>query len=739
MVTNSRNLKFFHQLQSTDCAAACLAMIVNFYGNNCDLVYIKHFFEFSRIGVSLQDILKVSKKIGLNSLPLKLTVDDLKDFEEPIILFWKQDHFVVLEKIKLKGKKTTYFLADPAYGKIKLDQESFIQEWKGDNEKGIGIYFEPNEEFEKKKVNSNELKSYSLFNSLFFKDAIAYVKRKKKKYLLVLFFTLIALSTNWCIPFIFQYIIDKGIISKDMNIVFYLLLGQFILFISGFISDVYSQYILSKVNFNLSILLKKKLLYKLMKLPINYFDTRLNTETLQRLEDQNKIQSYLTWKGIDFIFTVMNIVIFGSILLYFNLYIFCIYFILSIAIVFWVTFFLEKRKILEYALFLKQAHYKNKLYEFVMHMPEIKVNSAQKFIIKSIVKIQDSLNSIELRSLILNINQLIGVDFISKLAEMIVIGVCAFLIINQNMTLGTLLSISYILGQLSRPVKNIVNFIRDTQDTDIANKRIDEVYRTEEEDNDSKKDISKHEIEDIVLTNLNFKYPGNFNPFVLKNINIIIKKNNITAIVGASGCGKTTLLKLLLAYYVPNDGRIEINKQPLNEYNADSWRKHTGIVLQDGHVFSGTIKENIIFSEKKENKKQLDFAVKMACIDDFISALPMGYNTKIGNTGIQLSGGQKQRLLLARAIYKNPEILFLDEATSALDAANEKKIHDNLQHFFVNKTVIIVAHRLSTVKNADKILVIDNGEIVETGNHNSLVNTQGKYFNLIKNQLELGR
>ncbi len=728
--------KFFYQLESTDCGAACLCMILSYHGKQVALNQIKQLFKITRIGVSVEDIVQVSEKVGLKATALKLTLTQLEEIPLPVILFWKQDHFIVLEKIVTKKKEVIYCLSDPSYGRITLDIEIFKQEWQGNNEKGVGIVLEISENFISSIIPKEEKKS--IFTSPFFISAITFLRNNKLKYIgsiLLIFFSLIA---NFFIPFTFQKIIDKGITPKAIEIVYYFLFAQIVLFVSKFISEFISHLILTKINFKLSINLKKELLQKLMKLKISFFDTRLNTETLQRLNDQNKIQNYITWKGIDFVINILNIIVFGAILCYFNYIVFFIYLMLSSISIIWVLVFLKKREILEYAMFLGQSENNNIVYEFIMNMPEIKINDAQNNIINKILQIQKKLNSLELRSLFLNMYQNVGVDFLTKLKEIIAIAICAFLIIDNKMTLGTLLSITYVIGQLINPVQSLVSFIRDTQDANIANQRIGEIYNNEDEDNIFKQHIENKKFESINLNNVSFKYPGNFNAFVLNNISFQIPNNSITAIVGSSGSGKTTLLKLLLSYYPVTDGKILLDEQNINDVYTNEWRKKCGIVLQDGNIFSGTVAENIALAEEIIDEEKLLNASRIACILDFIQSLPMGFNTKIGNSGIELSGGQKQRILIARAVYKNPHYIFFDEATSALDAENEKIIHDNLQQFFKGKTVLIIAHRLSTVKNADQIIVLKNGEIVEIGNHQQLVQKKADYFNLVKNQLELG-
>ncbi|WP_196896223.1 peptidase domain-containing ABC transporter [Aureivirga marina] len=734
---NKKNkFTFYHQLTSTDCGAACLCMIANYFGKKTELNSLKKFFEFTRVGVSINDIVDVAKKVGFSAVVTKLTTEELETIPFPVILYWKQEHFVVYRDYKTKKKSKIFILADPAYGEIKIEEDIFENNWKGNSEKGIAIILQPEADFDK--IIIEKEKKEKLFNSPIFSEVKKFTKQNKFRYLIAFGLLMISLVANWLIPFIFQNIIDQGVIAKNLHIVFYFLLAQVVLFISYFLSDFFSRLILTKFNFSLSVNLKENMLFKLIKLPINYFDTRLNTETLQRIGDQNKIQSFVTWKGMELVVNSLNILIFGGILMYYNYTVFAVYLVLSALSFIWVIFFLNKRAILEYAMFLRQSENSNKVYEFIMSMPEIKINNAQNNFISKIIQIQHKLNELELKSLYLNTYQVIGVNFLTKIKEITAIGICAYFIIGNQMSLGVLLSISYVVGQLVGPMNNMIGFIREAQDAKIANDRINEVYSTKEENIEKEVDVSQNEIKEIDIKNLSFKYPGKFSPYVLNEINFSIQKDSVTAIVGASGSGKTTLLKLLLAFYDVEFDSINIDSVDINRILPNSWRKKCGIVMQDGNIFSGTIADNIAISSKEVDYDKLVHSCEIACILDFIKTLPMGFDTKIGNSGIQLSGGQKQRILIARAVYKDPEFIFLDEATSALDAENEKQIQNNLQEFFQGKTVVIIAHRLSTVKSADQIIVLKNGQIVEKGNHQSLVESKSDYFNLVKNQLELG-
>lgn len=729
-----KRFKFFNQLESVDCGPACLAMVAWHYDKPYSVKQIKTVCSITRMGVSVQDIINGAKKIGFDSVGVKLRLNQLEEVDLPIILFWKQDHFVVLYKIKKqKNGILTYYLADPGYGKIKIESETIIHEWMGTNSQGVAIFIQPND------TTSSILSSpkSSLLHSKYLNQLFEFVSKQKFKYLFTFLLLIVGLVANWALPIVFQKTIDKGIIGKSLNLVWLLLFAQFALFLGNFMSQLFSNLILTRLNFRLSITLKENFLFKLMKLPISYFDTRLNSDTLQRLNDQNKIQSFLTWQGLEFSLNILNLIVFSVILAYLNKFIFFAFLILSSISIIWVSFFLKLRAILEYSMFLRQSENNNTLYEFVMNMPEIKVSGAQSTTINKLIKIQEKLNHLELKSLFLNMHQIIGANFLSKLKELLSIAICAYLIIKGEMTMGTLLSISYILGQLNGPILNFVNNIKNAQDADIAHRRINDVY-SEPDENQLSKELLPEHINLLSVQNVTFKYPGSFNPFVLNDISIEIKCNTITAIVGSSGSGKSTLLKLLLSYYNVSDGKITLNDVDLKDINSDEWRKQCGTVLQDGHIFAASIAQNIAIADEFIDNDKLFHAARVACLHEFITSLPMGYNTKVGSVGIELSGGQKQRLLIARAVYKDPKFLFLDEATSSLDANNEKEIMDNLKLFFSNKTVVIIAHRLSTVKNADQIIVLEGGQITEIGKHENLTSKKGNYYRLVKNQLELG-
>lgn len=727
-----KKFKFFHQHESVDCGPACLSMICSEYGIKTDVKTIKSICSITRMGVSVQDIVDGGGKIGFETSAYKVTLEEIEQIPLPAILFWKQDHFVVLRKVDVRKNRTLYHIADPGYGETYLEADVFRNEWIGNDSKGIVILFQEGEKPLKVPETEKQQQSKSLLSNIF-----GYLKSHKSKYILSILVLLIGLFANWLSPIIFKRILDQGILGQSLNIVAFLLIAQLVLFLSSVISDFISEWSLTKINFHLSVNLKENFLKKLMKLPVSYFDTRLNSDTLERLGDHERIKNFVTWRGLSLLITSLNIIVFSVLLFYSSKMVFLIYALLSALSIFWVAIFLKRRAVIEYSVFLRQSANSNLLYEFVMNMPEIKTHNAQDAIIGNIVDVQHKLNKLELRSLFLNIYQLIGVGFLTKLKEITTIAICAYLIIEGKMTIGSMLATTYILGQLSGPIQNIINFIKEAQDAKIAYNRISDVY-DERNENENANLAPLNSDFDISLNDVSFKYPGSFNSFVLENINFVIPANKTTAIVGQSGSGKTTLLKLLLKHHKVSSGKIVLGNQDIDSINPDLWRDSCGVVSQDGVVFSGTIAFNISFSNDNEDLYRIKKAAEIACIDEFVASLPMGYSTKVGSVGIQLSGGQKQRLLIARAIYRNPEFIFFDEATSSLDANNEMQIHNNLKTFFEGKTVCIIAHRLSTVKNADQIIVLDKGKIAEIGTHDELVKLQGLYFNLVRNQLELG-
>ena len=653
----------------------------------------------------------------------------------PAILFWRQEHFVVLYKIK-KRKGTRYFyIVDPSFGKACLPETDFLQDWTEDNFQGVVCVIEPTEDFFSmhKRGRTKEIIKETLRPFRFL------IKYKKHIYT-ALFFSVITIVCAWFIPFVLQRIIDKGIGNKDLHLIVLLLLAQVGLFIGNLISNFLSNTILFKTGLQIGLDITTSYIIKLTRLPISFFDTKLGTDLLQRLNDEDKIKTFLTYTVNNIVLMGLNFLVYSSILLYYNASIFLIFiFFVSLTIII-AKITLIKRKLINYSLFTKYSEKRNVEFELTVGMMEIKTNNAHKLFTDKWENIQQKINSLSIKNLYLEYCLGSGTSFLNILRDIVITGSCAYLVINGQMTLGIMMTITYVLGSLSGTVTQVTGFIKGYQDSKLSYERIEEIQKVQEEND--KCDITLADSTRIesgfFLENLSFKYTGTFNPYVLNNISVKIPVNRVTAIVGASGSGKTTLMKLLLSFYYPQKGNLYLDGQKMFRIDTNEWHKRCGVVMQDGFIFSGTIAKNIALHEEKPDLKRLEEAAKIACIDVFINRLPMKYNTKIGNAGIDLSGGQRQRILIARAVYRNPDFIFFDEATSSLDANNEQKIMNNLRKFYKGKTVVIIAHRLSTVKDADNIIVLDKGRLAEEGTHDSLVCQKGIYYCLVKNQLELG-
>ncbi len=497
------------------------------------------------------------------------------------------------------------------------------------------------------------------------------------------------------------------------------------------------------IGTKISISIISDFLKKLLQLPIKFFDTKMMGDFNQRIQDNERIEHFLTSQSLLTFFSIITFSVFFGVLWYYNFTILIIYLSLTILSITWSFFWLKKRKILDYFLFQQRSQNQESIYEIINGVTEMKLNQFEDFKRKEWETIQQKLFKINIRVLKIDQFQLSGFEFLNQVKNILVTFLAATFVVKNTMTLGELLSVSYIIGQMNSPVNQLVNFFRSLQDAKLSLERLNEVQNhPTEEQNSNKKTIlifdNHNQKSEIKFNNVSFQYEGPESPYVLKDINFKIPEGKVTAIVGASGSGKTTLMKLLLKFYEPTQGELLFNSENINNLSPKSLRENCGVVMQDGFIFSDTIERNIATGDENINKEKLQNAVKIANIEEFVKSLPLGYNTKIGASGNGISGGQKQRILIARAVYKNPHYIFFDEATSALDAENEKIIHDNLQQFFKGKTVLIIAHRLSTVKNADQIIVLKNGEIAETGNHQQLVQNKGDYFNLVKNQLELG-
>lgn len=725
---------FYKQLDAMDCGPSCLRMVARYYGKSFNLEKLRELSYITREGVSMMGISHAAEAIGMHTQGVKITYEQLRNEATlPVIAHWGQRHFVVVYKIKKKRSGDVIYVADPAHGLVKYNRKQFLAQWQSDKEEKMGVclLIEPSPEFYQE--NPHEKKK------LRFDYLLAYL-RPFRKYIIQLLLGLLTGSLiSLIFPYLTQSIVDVGINNRDIGFVVLVLIAQLVLTFGQTANSLIRNWISLHVTTRVSISLISNFLAKLMRLPIAFFDAKLIGDTLQRIGDHNRIQSFLTKSLIDIIFAVITLLLYSFIMASYSLSILVVFYLGSVLYVAWILIFLKKRRDLDYKRFSESSANQSNLVQLITGMQEIKLNNAEKRKRWEWERIQAKLFKVSVGSLTLNQNQQIGSTFIDQTKNIIISFISVQAVIQGDMTLGMMVAIQYIIGQLNAPIQQFIGFTQATQDAKISLERLSEVH--EKEDEERPEDGLIHVIPDaaaITLRNLTFQYEGPNSNKVLDQINLDIPANKVTAIVGASGSGKTTLIKLMLGFYSPAEGDILLNDLPLNQYSPGSWRRQCGVVMQDGFIFSDNITNNISIVDDIPDKEKVDQAVRTAQIKEYIESLPLRYNTKIGTDGHGLSSGQKQRILIARAVYKDPSHIFLDEATNSLDAENEKLIMENLNRFFQGRTVVVVAHRLSTVKNADQIVVLHKGRIVEIGNHAQLVKARGAYFNLVKNQLELG-
>lgn len=730
---------FYRQHDAMQCGITCLKMVCKYYGREYSLDELSKLCSTSRAGVTLLGINEAASELGFRTFCGKPTIEQLTEAPLPAILHWNQNHFVVLYKVKkLRNGKHRYYIADPGRDLLCYTDEEMQDYWAvvktlGDYDRGVALFLQPMPQFyENNRQERNEKRSFGFL--------LGYLKQYRRYFGQIILGLLLGSIIQLIFPFLTQAIVDVGINYRDINFIYLILLAQLTLTISRTAVDFIRRWILLHISMRINISLISDFFIKLLRLPMSFFDTKLTGDIMQRMTDHRRIESFLTGQTLSILFSIINFIIFGIVLLCYNTSIFAVFALCSLIYAVWIILFLRKRKQLDYLYFEKQAANNNKTLQFIIGMQEIKLQDCEQRRRWEWEDAQADLFDANMKSLKLQQTQEAGSIFINETKNIIITVLAATAVINNEMTLGMMLAVQYIIGQLNAPVEQLLNFIYSMQDVSISLERINEIHEKPNEASiaGTLTNFDHPSGCDIKLNDVVFRYDKHLEPNIIDHVTTVLPRGKVTAIVGTSGSGKTTLIKLLLGYYPLLHGQIIIGSHPINDYNLKWWRRQCGVVMQDGFIFSESIARNIAVDDGEIDRKRLLHAARIANIEDYIENLPLKYNTIIGQDGIGLSQGQKQRILIARAVYKDPPYIFLDEATNALDANNERAIVENLARFYHGKTVVVVAHRLSTVRHADNIIVLEQGKIVESGQHEDLITAKGAYYNLVKNQLELG-
>lgn len=727
-----RSFPFIKQHDSMECGVACLASVLRWYGCMMDVKEVGDLCPPTTEGVSFLGLAKTAESLGLATVTARVSLTELAECRAPAILHWNQNHFVVLFRVSRNGRR--FHVCDPGKGIMTLGREEFCRHWistvSNGEEKGIAMFLEPGEAFEKKRDEGKSRRRS-------FRFLMGYIMRYRGHFGQVLLGLLLGCVLQLVMPFLTQAIVDTGIRHRDIGFIWLILLGELMIVAGRTATDFIRRWLLLHISMRINISLVSDFFIKLLKLPMSFFDTKLMGDLLQRMGDHGRVQGFLTSQTLGIMFSALSFIVFGVVLALYDKTVFLIFMGGSVIYGLWLASFLRRRKVLDYELFEQQSRNQNKTYQFITSMQEIKLQDCEKRRRWEWEDVQADLFEIQMKALKLQQSQEAGSVFINEIKNILITVMAATAVIRGDITLGAMLAIQYIVGQLNSPVEQIMGFIYSVQDVKISLERINEIHlgRDEEKEDGAEEFGAEKSIE---IRDVDFKYDRFALKKTLDGVSLSIPAGKVTAIVGASGSGKTTLIKLMLGYYATLAGNIVIAGRDIGDYSMKWWRRHCGVVMQDGVIFSESIARNIAVDDGEIDRARLEEAARIANIHDYVMGLPLKYDTLIGRDGVGLSQGQKQRVLIARAVYKNPDFIFLDEATNSLDAKNERRIVENLEEFYRGKTVVVVAHRLSTVRNADHIIVLDGGTVVESGTHCELVEKEGAYFNLIKNQLELG-
>lgn len=724
-------------MDSHDCGVTCLQMIAKYYGKSYSLKTLREYSFISREGSSLMGVSDAAEKIGFRTTGVKTSLRYLQEnVTLPCVLHWNQNHYVVLYHIQHKRKGVIYHVADPASYLVKFTEKEFKSHWlstrQNDNERGIALILQPDTNFYQIEDEGDKARIRSI--SHYFRYLIPYKWQLGQIVTCMVMYMILGMI----FPFLTQSMVDVGIRNSNLNFVLLILVSQFILTFTDMGINFLHNWIALHVNTRIDLALMSDFWRKLMNLPIRFFDTRMTGDLIQRLGDHGRIRSFLINDSISILFSSITFLLYTILLAYYDLTLLLIFLTGHLIYAVWVMSFLRYRRELDYQAFDLQAKNRSCVIQLIQGMQEIKLNNNERQKLWEWEELQARFFHNNMRGLKIDQIKRLGAQLITRSTGLIVSFFIAQQVIEGKMTLGMMMALSYIMGHVSGPISNFIGFIHSFQNAQISLERLNEIHGQDEEEN-AKSSLRTELPQDksIRIQDLSFSYSGSPREYVLKGISIFIPAHKITAIVGVSGSGKTTIMKLLQGFYNPQEGELKVDETPLRLINPHFWRRQVGAVMQDGYIFSDTIAKNIAVGEDEIDKDRLVKAVRIANIEDFIEKLPLGYNTKIGMEGNGVSQGQRQRILIARAVYKNPEYLFFDEATNALDTKNEKTIMENLMEFYKGKTVVICAHRLSTIRHADKIVVLNDGRVVETGTHDELMERHMEYYHLVENQLDM--